>query len=42
MLLLRAFARGLRDHYDVTVLSSPKEALRRLEAGESWDVVLSD
>jgi CheY-like chemotaxis protein len=41
-LVLRAFARGLRTHYEVTALSSAQEALERLASGERWDLVLSD
>ena len=41
-LLIRSFARVLERDHDVTALSSPKEALRRIEAGESWDVILCD
>jgi PAS domain S-box-containing protein len=37
-----SFARILRADHEVTVLSSAEEALRRAEAGESWDVILCD
>ena len=38
----RAVERMLRDHYDVVVVSSAKEALRRVRSGESFALVLSD
>jgi CheY-like chemotaxis protein len=41
-LLVRSFTRVLERDHDVTALSSPKEALRRIEAGECWDVILCD
>jgi CheY-like chemotaxis protein len=40
-LVLRSLARVLQD-YDVTTLSSPEEALRRLASGDSWDAILAD
>lgn len=42
ILLVRSFTRILERDHDVTALSSPKEALRRIEAGESWDAILCD
>jgi CheY-like chemotaxis protein len=42
VLILRALARSLGHEYEVTTLSSPEEALRRLTSGESWDAILSD
>jgi signal transduction histidine kinase len=41
-ILVRAYARILERDHEVTVLTSPAEALRRLEAGESWDALLFD
>jgi CheY-like chemotaxis protein len=41
-LVLRALARALGREYEVTVLSSPEEALLRLASGDSWDAILSD
>jgi PAS domain S-box-containing protein len=38
----RSFSRILEADHDVTVLSSPEEALRCAQAGESWDVILCD
>lgn len=41
-LIVRSFTRILERDHEVTALSSPREALRRIEAGESWDVILCD
>jgi len=41
-LLVRSFTRILERDHDVTAFSSAREALRRIEAGESWDVILCD
>ena len=41
-LLVRSYTRILERDHEVTALSSAKEALRRIEAGESWDVILCD
>jgi CheY-like chemotaxis protein len=41
-LLVRSFTRILERDHDVTALSSAREAIRRVEAGESWDVILCD
>ena len=41
-ILVRAYARILERDHDVTALTSASEALRRLEAGESWDAILFD
>jgi signal transduction histidine kinase len=38
----RALQRSLRDHMDVTVLTSAKDAIQRLAAGERFEVILSD
>jgi signal transduction histidine kinase len=38
----RSVARGLQSLHEVTVLTSAQEALRRVRAGESWDVILCD
>lgn len=40
-LLLRGIARSIKDHYDVTVATSPTAALELLHT-RSFDVVLSD
>jgi CheY-like chemotaxis protein len=40
--VLRAFTRVLGLAHDVTALSSSAAALRRVDAGETWDVVLCD
>jgi CheY-like chemotaxis protein len=40
-LVLRSLARVLHD-FDVTTLSSPREALGRLSSGDSWDIILAD
>ncbi len=37
-----SFARILQNDHEVTALASAQEALRRIEAGESWDVILCD
>ncbi len=42
LLVVRSFTRILERDHDVTALSSPKEALRLVEAGESWDAILCD
>jgi CheY-like chemotaxis protein len=41
-LLVRSFTRILERDHDVTAFSSSREALGRIEAGESWDVILCD
>ncbi len=41
-LLVRSFSRLLERDYDVTALTSAREALRRIAAGEVWDFVLCD
>ena len=41
-ILVRAYGRILERDHDVTALTSAPEALRRLEAGESWDAILFD
>jgi CheY-like chemotaxis protein len=41
-LVLRSFARLLNGGHEVTALTSPKEALRRLAGGETWDAILCD
>ncbi len=41
-LLVRSFTRILERDHDVTAFSSAREALRRIEEGESWDVILCD
>jgi CheY-like chemotaxis protein len=38
----RSMARLLQASHDVTVITSPAEAVGRIEAGERWDVVLCD
>lgn len=38
----RALQRSLHDHMDVTILTSAKEAIQRLAAGERFEVILSD
>jgi CheY-like chemotaxis protein len=38
----RSMARLLQGSHDVTVITSPAEAVKRIEAGERWDVVLCD
>lgn len=40
--VLRALTRLLERSYDVVALSSAHEVLRRVGAGERWDVILSD
>jgi PAS domain S-box-containing protein len=40
-LVARAIARALEAH-EVSELTSPREALRRVEGGERWDVVVCD
>jgi CheY-like chemotaxis protein len=42
LLLVRSFTRILERDHDVTAFSSSREALRRIEAGESWDAILCD
>jgi CheY-like chemotaxis protein len=37
----RALARSLSEH-EVTAITSPREALARIAAGERWDVILCD
>ena len=37
-----SIARILADDHEVTALASAQEALRRIESGESWDVILCD
>jgi signal transduction histidine kinase len=41
-ILVRAYSRILERDHDVTALTSAADALRRLEAGESWDAILFD
>jgi CheY-like chemotaxis protein len=41
-LVARSVARILSRAHDVTTLTSSREALRRAEAGERWDLVLCD
>jgi PAS domain S-box-containing protein len=41
-ILVRAYCRILERDHDVTALTSAPDALRRLEAGESWDALLFD
>jgi CheY-like chemotaxis protein len=38
----RSMARLLQGTHEVTVISSPAEALSRLERGERWDAILCD
>lgn len=38
----RSMARLLQGGHEVTVLTSPREALARLERGERWDAILCD
>ena len=40
--LLRAFQRRLQRDHDVDVCETAAEALRRIEAGERWDVICCD
>jgi CheY-like chemotaxis protein len=40
--VLRVLSRLLQRDYDVLTLSSPREALRRIAAGEEWSCILSD
>ena len=42
VLVGKSLGRLLSGAHEVTVLTSPLEALRRFEAGERWDVVLCD
>jgi CheY-like chemotaxis protein len=42
LLLVRSFTRILERDHDVTAFSSAKDALLRIQAGESWDVILCD
>ena len=41
-ILVRAYGRLLERDHDVTALTSPAEALRRIQAGERWDAILFD
>lgn len=41
-LVARSLQRWLEQTHEVTVLASPEEALRRLDAGERWDALLFD
>jgi CheY-like chemotaxis protein len=41
-IVARSVSRLLSPLHDVTALTSPAEALRRVEAGERWDLVLCD
>jgi nitrogen-specific signal transduction histidine kinase/CheY-like chemotaxis protein len=41
-LVARAIARALSEEHDVEAVTSAREALGRLSAGERWDVVLCD
>lgn len=41
-LVIASFSLVLEAECDVTALTSPTEAFRRLEAGESWDCILCD
>lgn len=41
-MVARSVARILSGEHDVTALTSSREALRRAEAGERWDLVLCD
>ncbi|GEJ56041.1 MEDS domain-containing protein [Anaeromyxobacter diazotrophicus] len=41
-ILVRAYGRLLERDHEVTALTSAAEALRRLEAGETWDAILFD
>ena len=41
-LVVRSFARLLEQVNDVTTFTSPREALRRLLDGETWDAILCD
>ncbi len=38
----RSLARLLQASHDVTVLTSPAEAVGRIDAGERWDAILCD
>jgi|CZKU01.1.fsa_nt_gi signal transduction histidine kinase len=38
----RALQRTLREHLDVTALTSAREVIRRIEGGERFDVIISD
>jgi len=41
-MLLRSIDRLLRNRHEVVTIDDPREALRRLEAGETFDVVICD
>ena len=41
-MVARSLARVLSGEHDVEVLTSSREALRRAEAGERWDLILCD
>jgi PAS domain S-box-containing protein len=41
-MLLRSIERLLRNRHEVVAIDDPREALRRIEAGETFDVVLCD
>ncbi len=40
--MLRSVARLLKGRHEVVALEDPREALRRIEAGEAFDVIVSD
>jgi CheY-like chemotaxis protein len=40
--LIRSFSRILERAFEVTALTSAREALQRIAAGESWDFILCD
>lgn len=42
LLVGRALARCVRVNFDVVCVSSAEIAIRRLEAGQRWDVILCD